>query len=395
MPGNLSLEDHLCLLLARSRFSPESAMEAVGSVAAAANWDLLFDRACAHGLIPIVCQRLQALDFAGVPLEFVRKLTDTFGINALRNEMLARELARVLANLGEAKISVIPLKGVALAESVYGDVALRTCADLDILIQPDNLEKCLGILTSAGYKHALAAPPSLRLLARYGRDCALVREDGRWVYPLQVHCGLIWGGPAERRLLSEIWSNAPARPFRTARAYALSRADEFLYLAVHAARHGLSSFKWIVDLDWLISRGSVDWNSVLNQVQKLKWEQAMGYSLSACASLLGTQIPEPLAKICADIRIHIPKTEPGPLEVLRQSVFVLRLLPNFPRRVAFLAMRVFIPTSADGEIVRLPPSLFFLYFLLRPCRLILKVLKWVVQAGVSKVRGDEWHSASR
>ncbi len=389
-----SPEDQLCLLLARARFSGDDANVAVERLAATASWDALFERARSHGLIPLVYHRLLALDFPSVPAQVRRKLTDTFGINATRNETLTQELVRILTRLGEAGIRVIPIKGIALAESLYGDVALRTCADLDTLIHPQDLSQGLLVLTSAGYRHAFATPPSIRLLARYGRDCALVREEGRWIYPLQVHCGLIWGGPVERRLLARLWGKASSKPYRSAPAYELSPTHEFLYLAVHAARHGLSSFKWIVDLDWLISRGRLNWNEVAGETRALGWEHPVGFVFSACESLLGTQIPEPLAELCAPARGKVCRSEPGSLEILRQTIFAIKLLPNFIQRMNFIATRLFIPTSVDAEFVRLPSALFFLYFLLRPCRLMLTVLKWLVEAGMSRLRGKPQHSAT-
>ncbi len=375
------------MLLARSRLSPDAAMQAVKGLALA-YWGPLLERARTHGLIPLIYHRLHAIEFLGVPAQVCRYLAVTFGVNAIRNQLLAHELVRVLARLSEAQIPVIPLKGVVLAESLYGDVALRTCADIDILVRPEDLEQSLRILRSAGYSDAFAAPPSLRLLARYGRDCALVREDVRCVCPLQVHCGLIWGGPAERRLLAEIWSRASRRPFQGAPAYALSPADELLYLAVHAARHGLSTFKWITDLDWLVSRGKLDWNVALNEARTLGWYDAVGFSLAACANLLDTPIPEPLAERHASAQVEVPKSEPGSLEILRQSFFVVRLLPGLSQRAIFLASRLFIPTSVDGQFLQLPSPLFFLYFLLRPCRLMFIALKWLIQAGVTKLRGS-------
>ncbi len=387
MPVDLSPGDQLCLLLARARFSPELAKPEIERLATA-NWDTLFEHAWAHGLIPLVYHRLQELDFPGVPPQIRRELTDAFGINAIRNEVLTQELIHVLADLGEAEIPVIPLKGVALAESLYGDVALRICADLDILIRPEDFERGLRVLRSAGYRDAFAAPPSLRLLARLGRDCALVREDGRWIYPLQVHCGLVWGGPPERGILAEIWARASVRIFQGAPISALSPADEFLYLAVHAARHGLSTFKWITDLDWIVNHRELDWQVVLNETRTLGWYAAVGTSLAACASLFGTPVPEPLTEICSPAQVRLHKSEPGSLEILRQTVFVVRLLPSLSKRILFIATRLFIPTAADSGFVRLPSAFFFLYFLLRPCRLMFTALKWLVQAVVEKLRGS-------
>ena len=40
----------------------------------------------------------------------------------------------------------------------------------------------------------------------------------------------------------------------------------------------------------------------------------------------------------------------------------------------------------DGEFISLPPALFFLYYFLRPWRLLGAVASWLVQAGVARLR---------
>lgn len=386
MPLDFAPEDQLCLLLARGRFTPGVAKQAVDRLEAGVRWDVLLQRARTHGLIPLLYHRLRALDFCGVTPPVRRELTDTFGINAIRNDLLTQELTRVLARLGAAGVPVIPLKGIALAKSLYGDAALRTCADLDILVHPKYFAESLGFLRSSGYEIHCAEPAFVHLMARYGKDCALMREDARLGYPLQVHCGLIWGGPAERRLLNEIWSEAVPRPFHAAPAYALSPEWEFLYLAVHAARHGLFPFKWLVDLDWLVVRGALDWENVQEKARRLGWERAVQSCLAACAALLATPLPKPYERTPPLTPASFRAAGPGPLEIPREVIFVMRLLPAFSPRLRFLAIRLFVPTPADGEFLRLPSSLFFLYYFLRPCRLTGAVAGWLIQAGVARLR---------
>ena len=94
MSRGLTQEDQLCLLLARGRFSPEVAKLAIERLEAGQRWDVLLERARTHGLIPLLYHRLRALDFRGVPPPVRRKLTDTFGINAIRNVLLTQELVR-------------------------------------------------------------------------------------------------------------------------------------------------------------------------------------------------------------------------------------------------------------------------------------------------------------
>ncbi|HMD84395.1 MAG TPA: nucleotidyltransferase family protein [Terriglobia bacterium] len=386
MPRDLTPEDQLCLLLARGRFSPDVAKRAVDRLESGLLWDVLLERARTHGLIPLLYHRLGALDFRGVPQPVLRKLKDTFGINAIRNILLSEELVRVLTRLGAAGVPVIPLKGVTLAESLYGDPALRTCADLDILVPPIYLAESLHLLQASGYESRLRKPFFVGLLARYGKDCALMREEARSVYPLQVHCGLIWGGPAERGLLAEIWADAAPRSFHAAPAYAMSPEWEFLYLAVHAARHGLFPFKWLVDLDWLSVRGALDWKNVQEKARRLGWESAVQSCFAACSALLETPVPEPFARAAISRATRFGYSAPGPLQIAREALFSIRLLPTLSQRLQFLAIRLFTPTPADGEFIRLPPPLFFLYHFLRPLRLMVAVAGWFVQAGVARLR---------
>lgn len=386
LPDGLTPEEQLCLLLSRANFAPTVSARALELTASGLRWDVLVERAAFHGLLPLIYQRLRRLNFPGIPDAVRRQLKDSFGVNALRNELLAQELVRVLERLAGAGVPLMPLKGVALAEAVYGDAALRICADLDVLIRPEHLAKALPILRSLGYSDRLREPSFVRLLARYGKDCALMRQHGRSAYPLQVHCGLIWGGPPERRVLAEVWSSAVAKPFHDAPACVMSPEWEFLYLAVHAARHGRYPFKWLVDLDWISARGALDWTLGHEKAMRWGWGKAVQSCLAACAGLLETPIPEPFAREVQPLRMNAQIAAPGSLAIPRETLFAVRLLPTLRQRLQFLVLRLFVPTPADGELLHLPSSLFFLYYGLRPLRLIVTVGRWLIQAGMARLR---------
>jgi hypothetical protein len=109
MRRDLTPEDQLGLLLARGRFSPDVSRQAVDQLEAGPRWDVVLDRSRVHGLIPLLYHRLSALAFRGVPPPVRRELTDTFGVNAIRNLLLAEELTSILTQLGAAGVPVIPL----------------------------------------------------------------------------------------------------------------------------------------------------------------------------------------------------------------------------------------------------------------------------------------------
>ena len=380
MRVDMAPEEELCLLLARVQLSPEAREHALGLLAGGLHWPGVFERARTYEIFPLLDDALRTLGFPGVPDPVRAEWTKIFNLNAIRNELFAKELARVLQLLGDAAIPVMPLKGIALGESLYGDPALRPCADIDVLVPPRHAIEAFHVIASSGYQPELTQPRLLDLVVGYGKDCMLMtRQDRMCAYTLELHCGLVWGGPLERELLEEIWADASRKTFFGAPAFALSAEWEFLYLAVHASRHGGPSLKWLVDLDRLCRRGMIDWKKVNEKAKWLGWEEAVRSNLAACNSLFQTPINSALGLAAPrGFRAPHPSESPSVSEIL----FSLRLLKTPARRLRYLAIHLFVPTLADYEILPLPGPLFFLYYALRPLRVACKTAGWFIRAGM-------------
>lgn len=377
-------EDQLCLLLARGQLTPDVQKQILELVAGPVQWPLLVERAYECDIAPLLYRALEILDFHGVPEPVCTELANFLAVNAIRNDLLAKELARLLQLLGDAKMPVIPLKSTVLAEALYEDPAFRVCADIDLLVPTHNVIDAHNLILSSGYQSQITQPFFLKLLERYGKDCELMREDQFCTYPLELHCGLLWGGRLERDLLRAIWADAVRTSFYGVPAFALSSDWEFLYLAVHAARHGRHSLKWFVDLDRFCSRSPLDWGSIQQKAQRLGWEKVVRDSLLICAQLLGSPIDPAFAPTTSQRR---PGTlDPARLEVPGGIFFLLRLLRTPPQKLRFLVIRFLVPTPADNRFLALPSSLAFLYYLLRPFRVAAKAVEWMVQAGVNSLR---------
>jgi hypothetical protein len=347
-------------------------------------WQVFLQKAYQYDVAPLIYHNLEILDFPSVPREVRAELSSFLAVNAIRNELLSQELARLLQVLGEARIPVIPLKSTVLAETLYEDPALRVCADIDLLVPTQNIIDAHNLVLSCGYQSQITQPFFLDLLERYGKDCELMREDKLCAYPLELHCGLLWGGRLEGDLLKEIWEDAVPRSFYGVQAFALSSDWEFLYLAVHAARHGVHSLKWFVDLDRFCSQGTLNWASIKQKAQRLGWETSVRDSLLICAQLFGSPIDPAFAPTTSQRRLG--PLDPGGLEVPGGIFFSLRLLSTPAQKIRFLAIRVLVPTPADSRFLALPSSLAFLYYVLRPFRFAAKGASWFVQAGMQRLR---------
>jgi hypothetical protein len=380
MRVEIAPEDELCLLLAHAQLSPEARERTLRLLAGPLQWPRLFERAKRYQLFPLLYAGLRTLGFPRVPDPVRSEWTTIFQFNAIRNELLAMELARILLLLGNAGIPVMPLKGIALGESLYSDPALRVCADIDVLVPTKDVAEAFHLLVSSGYEAEFTQPRLLDLVVRYGKHCILTRQDRMRAYYLELHSGLLWGGQLERELLEEIWSDAGRRSFSGVPAFALSPEWEFLYLAVHAAQHGWLYLRWYVDLDRLCCRGTIDWKKVSEKAKWLGWEAAVRSSLAACASLFETPLDPALGSTPPPRRSRVPR--PSDLQVPSENLFLLRLLKTPAGKLRYLAIRLLVPTPAECRLLPLPASLFFLYYALRPLRVACNTFKWFVQAGM-------------
>jgi hypothetical protein len=377
-------EDELCLLLARGQLSLGTRKRALDLLAGPLEWPRLFERARRYGIFPLVYAGLNTLGFPGVPDPIQAEWTKIFRLNAIQNELFAKELARLLRILGDAGIPVAPLKGTVLAESLYGDAALRTCADIDVLVPPRHAIEAFHVVVSSGYQPEITLPRLLDLVARYGKHFVLTRYDPLRAYTLELHSGLYWGGQLERELLETIWSDAGRKSFYGVPAFALSAEWEFLYLAVHAAQHAWLSLTWYVDLDRLCRRGAIDWKSVNEKAQGLGWDATVRSSLAVCRALFDTPL-DPVFGATPPPRLS-PVLPPSDFQVPSENLFLLRLLNTPARKLHYLAIRLLVPTPAECNLVPFPASLFFLYYLLRPLRLTCNAARWLVQGAWKSVR---------
>ncbi len=170
--------------------------------------------ACDHGtrrshqVYPLVYRNLSDLGFSGVPEAVQSGLKSLYLANALRNQLLAEELARVLSLLGDAGIPVIPLKGVSLAQSLYGDHAARVCGDIDILVPPGDVIPAIDLILASGYRAEINHPYFSRLALRHGRHFNVVREGQGMSFVLEVHWILVQHFSKNDEAVRDLWAEA-------------------------------------------------------------------------------------------------------------------------------------------------------------------------------------------
>src|SRR5690606_15105864 len=114
-------------------------------------WNELLRLARRHRLVPLLYRQLSSLTDTKLPTGLIRALREEFALNAAHGQWLLRLLREILTLLREHGISAVPYKGPVLAKRLYGDVVYRQMTDLDILVDPEDMEEPLRQLRSLGY----------------------------------------------------------------------------------------------------------------------------------------------------------------------------------------------------------------------------------------------------
>ena len=382
----MSPEDELCLLLARGQLSAEGQERALRLLESPLRWDLLFNRAREHQVIPLLYRNLRSLEFHGVPDAARAQLKDAFRVNALRNAFLAGELARVLGLLNDSGVRVIPLKGVTLAKSLYGDPAFRACSDIDILVPPGEALRARRLILAHGYTSPFTEEFFAHDQFRTGAECPLFPEKQALRYLLEVHWTLLQHSRKDEQAMQDLWSQARPKDFFGVRAYGLTLEWEFLYLAWHAAYHKWHTLKWLADIHDLCVSMPIDWQQVREKAERFELDLVVGATLTACSTLFGP-LPHPnLPSRALPPQVQLFPNSRSPSEVWKASLFRTWSWKRPSEKLRYWVAVILVPKRADARLFHLPSSLSVLYYFLRPIRLTCKWSWLLLGVGVRRLR---------
>src|SRR5262245_30564879 len=133
------------------------------------NWDRVVDRAFEHDIAPLMHNSIRRLGVSSVQVEpALSRLKAGYHANAIRNTIVLRELQSILHAFQECAITVVVLKGAALAQTVYQNWAVRPMSDVDLFIRKEKFIKAEDLLSKFGYVPDITSPElKERHLAHY------------------------------------------------------------------------------------------------------------------------------------------------------------------------------------------------------------------------------------
>ncbi|MDF0727751.1 nucleotidyltransferase family protein [Cytobacillus sp. S13-E01] len=356
------------------------------------DWNKFLELAIHHRVYPILYPTIKKIDNKVIPSYVIQKLSEVYKSNIFQMLHLSSEISQVSKLFKKEGVNLLVLKGPVLATDLYGDISLRTCGDLDVLIQIEDLDKVEELLNSIGY-----------IKDDYIKS---ILNDWKWRHhhvtyinhSKQIKLEIHWRlnpGPSKEPSFSEMWERKREITNTGYPFYCLGREDLFLFLVSHGARHGWSRLRWLIDIDQ-ITRQSIDWEKLTSLMSQNQYIDVGGQALILASELLNTPIGKDMRTIINGKRsyslaeqaiFYIERmvnlhSEPIPNQIARYHKRHLFSLMSIQQKFLFILSFLY-PYPEDAENLPLPNRLHFLYFPLRPFLWVWrKTSKHVISRGI-------------
>jgi hypothetical protein len=353
------------------------------------HWDSLLEFASHHGVQPLLYQALSDVterEPDAVAADAMRAFHQSHQLNLRKSLFLSLELIRILDRLASLKIEAIPYKGLALAEFLYGDIALRQSGDIDLLVRPKDFPQVRNAVGELGFMpHTIFSAPQEQAYLKSGYECSFDGVAGpnllevQWaIQPRFYAIDFDMAGIFERAVVV----NVAGRAMRS-----ISAEDLFLVLSAHAAKHAWGRLIWLCDLARIIALPNLNWGWIASQAETLGMARILRISILTAHELLGVSIPkaasqlfladdDPVVRaVVKEIQTHFITETSYSVESLSYFRLMLRLRERTSDRRRFLQRLIFTPGPGEWDAVRLPEPLFPLYRLVRLARLTARLVR--------------------
>jgi len=217
-----------------------------------------------HGLVGIYHEVFKEMDFKQDALTDMVSRQVKVQVNLLQ---LQEGALRLIQN---ENIPCVVLKGLSLAERLYGNIALRPSSDVDILVSEKNRTPCLAAFLGNGFVETRAIPGHFHTTLKHPDFLGVIELHhglGDRVFPFDVD-----------GMLARTRNNI------------LDATDELLYLAYHAGRNYFV-FRLVLLVDLFLAvrkwQEQIAWDTLLDRAKEARVYGLVTGALGCCRELLG------------------------------------------------------------------------------------------------------------
>ena len=267
-----------------------------------ADWHSFTYLACTrHRVAPVVAMHVDTLGAPAGTVEEIRQETRLCTLETLRQ---SAGLQEILSEFSEIGIDPVVLKGLPLAEGLYGSAGHRHARDIDVLVAPAQIGPAAKVLDRLGY----APVPQYHLRGRLVGTQALAQEcydleyfGGRGHLSVELHWRTShyagWPDFTGTPELTETQQTSLG-PIRVP-----TTGANLIYLAGHGSMHAWARLKWLADIGRLARlRGADGLAEDLKLARTLGGQTPLVLALRLAHRVMGSPLPTGLGASSSSLR---------------------------------------------------------------------------------------------
>jgi Uncharacterised nucleotidyltransferase len=230
------------------------------------DWEKLLEVARQNSLIPLLYSRISNTSLEAVPELALAQLRSRYHLIAQRNLFLTGELLKLLALLKQQGIVALPYKGPILAATIYGNVAMRSFCDLDIMVEQQDIFSVKKLLIAEGYRPNIEMTNAelINYLNTKTEHTYDFIHDKKNIL-VEVHWRFTpkYISPIEPK---DLWENLQLFSFAGTTVNNFSLEDYLPILCVHGSRHIWQRLAWLCDIATLVHNNpNLNWEKVIQR----------------------------------------------------------------------------------------------------------------------------------
>src|SRR5262245_47161534 len=240
------------------------------------DWEEVLRKAERWGLAPLVYANLRQASQSGqVPKETIERLRHLSHRDATYGIAQRDVLRATLVRFSEARVSVIVLKGVALAALVYPSPTLRPTRNIDFLVHECDRDEVDALVRGIG------------------------DTRGSRISRINIRHHIADRSAAARIPIAHIWERARPARIESVATLVLSHEDLLLQLAldlvtcVSEPDGFVRDVRTLCDIGETCRRygGAIDWNRIVTQADAYDVAKRLYHSLRLARDLVGASVP--------------------------------------------------------------------------------------------------------
>jgi Uncharacterised nucleotidyltransferase len=268
--------------------APDGGARAAAPPPAGVDWLAVAHLAEREKLLGVLWPALQPWR-ATIPDDIAEAMRRQAMVTAFRMAAMEATLGRVVGLLADHQISVMLMKGSALAVTAYRSFADRPMGDIDLLVHSAQAQTAWNLLREVGWTPEFQDPEGF--YDKHQHLCPLVAPGGATVI-VELHRSLLYPQGPFHLTEREVWERATAVTVGGHTAWVPAAEHQVLLLCVHFAwGHTMHRGVGRTIRDLGVLAPSVDWDRVATLAGATRAESCCYWTLRLAAELGGVPVP--------------------------------------------------------------------------------------------------------